>query len=199
MEMETENICKIMKDECKDSVRLTSRRIARDEKLRKANRLYVAKHRSKVPCKVVVHDVKEVCKGENQNQSHISESESESEVRKEEEKRRPRVSLKRSPLPDEEWFNSLKQNPAYTGLDIDREKAKCETWCVTNGKLFSRRRFVNWLNGAERPLTGLPSPKPTLVGPKAYQKHESIKGDFAPMPEDFITRIGKPMPTLREA
>lgn len=85
LEMETENICKIMKDESKDAVRFTSRRIARDEKIRKANRLYVAKYRSKLPCKEVVNGLKEVCKGENQNQSHISESESEVREEKKEE------------------------------------------------------------------------------------------------------------------
>jgi hypothetical protein len=53
---------------------------------------------------------------------------------------------------DHAWFESLKQNPAYQGLDIDRELAKCHTWCETNLKLWSRKRFVNWLNRAERPL-----------------------------------------------
>lgn len=83
VEMQAENVCKIVKDESNDSVRFTSRRIAREEKLRKANRLYVRNHRSKAVCKDVVRSVKDSSKRENQNQSHISESESEEEKKEE--------------------------------------------------------------------------------------------------------------------
>lgn len=96
LEMEMENVCKIVKDEGKDFVRFTSRRIARDEKLRKANRLYVANHRSKAPCKVVVHAVQDVSKGENQNQSHISESEIRSQKSYSEEEKKEKTTLSSS-------------------------------------------------------------------------------------------------------
>lgn len=53
---------------------------------------------------------------------------------------------------DEEWLNALKTNPAYAGLDVAREHAKMVAWCSVNGKQPSRRRFVNWLNRAEKPM-----------------------------------------------
>ena len=60
-------------------------------------------------------------------------------------------------IPDQEWITELSSNPAYVGLNIQEQAAKCQTWCKTNHKLFSKRRLVNWLNRAEKPLT-LPTP-----------------------------------------
>ena len=55
-------------------------------------------------------------------------------------------------LTDEEWALSLKTNPAYEGLDVEREIAKCGTWCETNRRHISRKRIINWLNRAEKPV-----------------------------------------------
>lgn len=56
-------------------------------------------------------------------------------------------------LPDSDWLNSLKQDPGYAGIDIDREYAKCVRWCETNRKPApSRKRVINWLNRAEPSL-----------------------------------------------
>lgn len=107
-----------------------------------------------------------------------SESESESELREEkkEEKSASRVSVKRSPPPsDEEWLRSLESQEAYKNLPVRIELGKCQTWCDTNHKLFSRRRFVNWLNRIEQPMqaTGAsilpmvrPAPIPPFPGPE---------------------------------
>jgi uncharacterized protein YdaU (DUF1376 family) len=65
--------CKVLKDDIKRIVRLTNRRMARESKDRKLNRLYVKRHRSKNACKDNVSD----CKTYIHNQSHISESEEE--------------------------------------------------------------------------------------------------------------------------
>jgi hypothetical protein len=60
---------------------------------------------------------------------------------------------KRKPqLPDTDWIGSLKANAGYAGIDIERELGKCQAWCDTHGKQMSRRRFLNWLNRAERPM-----------------------------------------------
>jgi hypothetical protein len=53
---------------------------------------------------------------------------------------------------DAEWLESLKSNPAYRGIDVAREHAKALVWAAENKKQMSRRRFVNWLNRAERPM-----------------------------------------------
>lgn len=53
---------------------------------------------------------------------------------------------------DDEFLKELGSNPAFVGIDIAREFGKCRAWCVANKKQCSRRRFVNWLNRAERPI-----------------------------------------------
>lgn len=64
---------------------------------------------------------------------------------------------KRQSLTDAEFIASLKANPAYTGLNIDAELGKMQAWCVANKKTPSQRRFVNWLNRAERPMVVQPA------------------------------------------
>jgi hypothetical protein len=57
------------------------------------------------------------------------------------------------PLSDEDFLKSLKTNPAYQGIDIDRELAKMDAWIATKpGKQKTRRFIVNWLNRIDRPV-----------------------------------------------
>jgi hypothetical protein len=60
----------------------------------------------------------------------------------------------REKLSDEEWMLSIKTNPAYEGIDITREIAKCGMWCDTHRKQISRKRIVNWLNRIDKPFNG---------------------------------------------
>ena len=53
---------------------------------------------------------------------------------------------------DEQWLASLAIDPAFAGIDVQREFAKMSAWCSVNRKQPSRRRFINWLNRAERPM-----------------------------------------------
>ena len=53
---------------------------------------------------------------------------------------------------DEEWTATLKANSAYIGIDVQREHSKMLEWCRANGKVPTRRRFVNWLNRCDKPL-----------------------------------------------
>lgn len=56
-------------------------------------------------------------------------------------------------LSDADFLAALKANPAYVGIDIDRELGKLDAWLMTpkgRGKTKSRQRIVNWLNGADR-------------------------------------------------
>lgn len=54
---------------------------------------------------------------------------------------------------DADWLKSLEANPAYTGIDVQREFAKCKAWCEVKKKQApSRQRFLNWLNRVERPM-----------------------------------------------
>ena len=55
-------------------------------------------------------------------------------------------------LTDAEWLAGLKVDPAYQGIDVDREHAKAARWCIEHNKHLTRRRFVVWLNRCERPM-----------------------------------------------
>lgn len=59
-------------------------------------------------------------------------------------------------LTDEQWMETIKSNPAYSGIDVVREHGKAIAWCDTNRRQCTRRFFINWLNRAEKPL----APKP---------------------------------------
>jgi uncharacterized protein YdaU (DUF1376 family) len=144
-EFELENICDVMKDECKDIVRLTSRRIVRDELLRKNGKLYVRKHRSKKACKTDVRPMKDACKGENQNQNHISESELKRREEGTQGEARSVQKRSRAAVCDVEWLQSLKENAAYTGINIDLEYKKALAWYPAHNRQLTRRAFVNWL------------------------------------------------------
>ncbi len=63
------------------------------------------------------------------------------------------VRVPRQPPPDSAWLAELEANPAYAGISIQTELGKMQAWCKTNRKQSSRRRFVNWLNRADKPLT----------------------------------------------
>ncbi len=52
----------------------------------------------------------------------------------------------------EDWLKELEGNKTYTGIDVRREYGKMLAWCNVRGKQPTKRRFVNWLNQAEKPL-----------------------------------------------
>jgi hypothetical protein len=63
---------------------------------------------------------------------------------------------KRPPMlaDDAEWLATIKAEPAYRGIDVDRELSKCRAYFSTKGVTVSRQRFLNWLNRADRQLAG---------------------------------------------
>jgi hypothetical protein len=66
-------------------------------------------------------------------------------------------------LVDEDFISSLKSNPAYEGIEIDRELGKMDAWLSlkrNRAKKRSQGRFLNWLNKAEVPMR-LPDSPPT--------------------------------------
>lgn len=71
---------------------------------------------------------------------------------KKEKKSTVRTSL--NGLIDSEWIASLKADPTYRGIDVDRELGRMTNWCKIRGLTSTRRRFVNWLNRTDKPLTG---------------------------------------------
>lgn len=93
---------------------------------------------------------------------------SENDFSLEGEKPNSKAKRKERPLPDDRWLDSLKTHPAYEGIDVAREVAKCRLWCETKRKAFSRERIMQWLNRAERPL------KAGLSGGVSRQKDGKI-------------------------
>ena len=58
---------------------------------------------------------------------------------------------------DAQWLAGIKADPAFAGIDVEREHAKCLRWCSENGKQQTRRRFINWLNRCDRPICAVVS------------------------------------------
>jgi hypothetical protein len=65
------------------------------------------------------------------------------------------------PASDEQWLSSFETDPAYHGIEIRREYAKMTRWCTANHRQPTRRRFVNWLNRCDRPMTAAAGSPPT--------------------------------------
>lgn len=75
-------------------------------------------------------------------------------------------SAKASPTSDVEWLKTLEGDPAYVGIPVDIEYAKMFRWCQTNNKQPTRRRFINWLNRAERPMSSNRSGQGAMLHPE---------------------------------
>ncbi len=73
----------------------------------------------------------------------------------------------------EDWIQKFVENPTYLGIDVRREFGKMSSWCVANGKLPTQRRFVNWLNRADKPL------------PKTHAARADYKRNYLPPPREL--------------
>ena len=58
----------------------------------------------------------------------------------------------RPPVLVEDWLKELESDPTYSGIDVRTEYGKMLNWCKVRKKQPTRRRFINWLNNAEKPL-----------------------------------------------
>jgi hypothetical protein len=89
-----------------------------------------------------------------------AEAEAEAEAEKKEEASDKRMPTGRNGLVDSEWIASLKADKTYEGIDVDKELGKLNQWCKIRQLTASRRRFINWLNRAEKPMIGNGSMSP---------------------------------------
>jgi len=55
-------------------------------------------------------------------------------------------------MPDSEWIEQLTNDSTYAGIDVKREFGKMINWCKVKRVTPTRRRFINWLNRADRPM-----------------------------------------------
>ncbi len=61
-------------------------------------------------------------------------------------------------MTDSEFLSVMAADPTYAGIDVPREHGKMAKWCSVNKKVPTRKRFVNWLNRADRPMNGTLAP-----------------------------------------
>ena len=59
---------------------------------------------------------------------------------------------KKAEQPFHEWFNEIKQNEAYRGIDCNKELGKMKAWMLlpkNKNRKLTKRFVLNWLNKAE--------------------------------------------------
>ncbi len=70
-------------------------------------------------------------------------------------------------------IEELGKDPTYKGIDVQREYGKMSNWCKAHKVQPTQRRFINWLNRVDRPMT---SDKPKTLNkstlPVAPEFHE---------------------------
>lgn len=76
--------------------------------------------------------------------------------------KKPSQPKRRGPLlVDDEFIETLQNNPAYVCHDVRNEYHKMQAWLLTprgTGKTMTRQRFINWLNRAD-PTKQMQKPK----------------------------------------
>ncbi len=65
-----------------------------------------------------------------------------------------------SPQSVEDWLKELEADKTYQGIDVRREYGKMLNWCKLRSKKPTQRRFVNWLNNAEKTLPAQHAARP---------------------------------------
>ncbi len=74
-------------------------------------------------------------------------------------------------------LESLKADPAYAGIDVEREHSRALVWCKAHSKILTTRRFINWLNRCDKPLASSGTKPAVKAGPtepngwKAWLNH----------------------------
>lgn len=69
------------------------------------------------------------------------------------------------PSASDSFWEELKRNPLYKGVDIARELEKAKQWCKRKRRNLTQRFFEGWLEKADRVLIELPSSKPNYLPP----------------------------------
>jgi hypothetical protein len=127
-------------------ITVISRRMYNDNKDRELNMLrqrrFKSKHKGNASVTV------ESQKSNGASSSSSSSSKEDNIVRS--------VKTKRTiSMADDDFIEALKQNPAYKGIDVEREIGKLDAWLLTprgRGKMRTQQRLVTWLNNAEKPM-----------------------------------------------
>lgn len=63
--------------------------------------------------------------------------------------------VKKNQISDDEFLDSIRRNPAYEGIDVDRELSKMDAWLLTPkgmSRKKTRKFIVSWLNRIDKPM-----------------------------------------------
>lgn len=81
-----------------------------------------------------------------------------------------------APPHSEDFLTTLKTNPVYKGIDIDRELGKMDAWLsVHPGRQKTQRFIINWLNKIDKPMAAQLKPevkidRPVPINPEEHKK-----------------------------
>lgn len=53
----------------------------------------------------------------------------------------------------EDWLKSLEEDMTYQGINVREQYGKMLRWCEVNKKQPTQRRFINWLNRTDKPIS----------------------------------------------
>ena len=139
--------------ECSKIVTLINRRMFRDGKEKENHRLRQERYRQKSKCDAKV--------------TGLSSSSSSSSKKE---------NIKRKKITDEEWLQEIRNNPAFEGVDIDKQLSLMDAWLSTKpGKQKTRRFIVNWLSRADKPIKTKSTQHP--IQPHTDSAHMKIISD----------------------
>lgn len=141
-----------VKRECNGDVTISSRRMLREDITREQTRLRVQRHRCNAAGNGASNDVVTDKKTEDRRQK--TETKNKDVGESEGEAGEPRAAGA-APTSDKDWLDTLRVDPAYATIDVLHEHAKALRWCLENRRQLTRRRFVNWLNRCDKPLSGI--------------------------------------------
>ncbi len=117
------------------------------EMQRAATRERVARHRSKLKgvtlCNATV----------TQRNGKVTQSDTDTDTKE-------RSANGSRPQSVEDWLKELEADKTYQGIDVRREYGKMLNWCKLRSKKPTQRRFINWLNNAEKTLPAQHAARP---------------------------------------
>ena len=91
---------------------------------------------------------------------------------------------------NEQFIQSLKDNPAYEGINIDTELGKMDSWLSARpGRKKTRKFVVNWLNRVEKPMGGGNGKAKSIVDEWAEEQGVNLYSNDGERTEDIRISI----------
>ncbi len=92
------------------------------------------------------------------------------------------------------FWEELKRDPLYAGIDIDRELEQAKRWCKEKNRRLTERFFKNWLSKADRVIQ-VPKPAPAKqpdfvpdLTPEQIEKNRQFAADMVKKVKDGLRK-----------